>query len=124
MLLARHWNRQARAALFYAGQLGALALGTAGGAALLLGPWLSGMDPASHAYPAIVWLLSIWTVLHVTVGLIMHVYCLASRLRQRTTARHDIDLHNVSLYWHFTLLTVLITTLVIAGFPLVARGAA
>jgi cytochrome c oxidase subunit I+III len=36
------------------------------------------------------------------------------------TAQHDIDVHNVVLYWHFTALTVGVTALVIAGFPQVA----
>jgi cytochrome c oxidase subunit I+III len=67
-----------------------------------------------------VWLLVIWTVLHVAVGLLMHVYCFASRAAGRMTAEHDIDIHNVVLYWHFAIFTVAITTLVIAGFPLVA----
>jgi cytochrome c oxidase subunit I+III len=34
----------------------------------------------------------------------------------RMTARHEIDLGNVTLYWHFTLATALITVTVIAGF--------
>jgi cytochrome c oxidase subunit I+III len=36
------------------------------------------------------------------------------------TARYDIDMTNVALYWHFIALTVAITIGVIAGFPLVA----
>jgi cytochrome c oxidase subunit I+III len=36
------------------------------------------------------------------------------------TAEHDLDLHNVVLYWHFLILTVVLTVLVIGGFPLVA----
>ena len=35
------------------------------------------------------------------------------------TARHDIDIHNVELFWHFALVTALVTIAVIAGFPLV-----
>jgi cytochrome c oxidase subunit I+III len=35
------------------------------------------------------------------------------------TARHDIDIANVALYWHFIAITVVITVSVIAGFPLV-----
>ena len=36
------------------------------------------------------------------------------------TARHDIDITNVALYWHFAIVTTLVTVAVIAGFPLVA----
>jgi hypothetical protein len=42
------------------------------------------------------------------------------RLAGRMTARYDIDITNVALYWHFTALTAVITVAVIAGFPLVA----
>jgi cytochrome c oxidase subunit I+III len=118
--LARRWNRQDRAAAFYAGVLSAAGLAVAGAAALLAGPWVSGLDPASHVYPAIVWLLVIWTVLHVALGLVMQLYCVARRLAGRMTARHDIDIANVALFWHFVLLTTAVTVLVIAGFPLVA----
>jgi cytochrome c oxidase subunit I+III len=119
-LLARRWNRRDWAVGFYAGLLTAAALALAGGAALLAGPWLTGLDPKSHVYPAIVWLLAIWTAGHAVVGVIMQLYCLARRLAGRMTARHDIDISNVALYWHFAALTAVVTVAVIAGFPLVA----
>jgi cytochrome c oxidase subunit I+III len=119
-LLARRWNRRDLALRFYLALLSAIALSLAGSGALLAGPFLSELDPANHVYPAIVWMLAIWTALHVVVGVIMQLYCLARRLFGRMTARYDIDITNVALYWHFTILTVLITVLVIAGFPRVA----
>jgi cytochrome c oxidase subunit I+III len=48
----------------------------------------------------------------------MQLYCIARRLAGRMTARYDMDIHNVALYWHFTALTAAITVAVIAGFPL------
>jgi cytochrome c oxidase subunit I+III len=93
----------------------------AGAGALLMGPWRTGLDPAAHVYPAIVWLLAIWTAMHVAVGIVMLLYLLARRWAGRLTRTHDIDLHNVTLYWHFTMLTAAVTVLVVAGFPLVAR---
>ena len=118
-ILARRWNRADKARGFYIAGIGALGLALAGGAAMLAGPWLTGMDPSSHVYPAIVWLLAIWTALHAGVGAIMHSYCLARRVAGRMTARYDIDINNVVLFWHFVALTVFITVAVIAGFPLV-----
>jgi cytochrome c oxidase subunit I+III len=117
---ARRWNQRDRALSFYLGLLFAAVLSLAGGGALLAGPWLSNLDPTSHVYPAIVWVLVLWGAIHVAVGLIMQLYCMARRLAGRMTARYDIDITNVALYWHFSAITVAITIAVIAGFPLVA----
>jgi cytochrome c oxidase subunit I+III len=118
--LARRWNRRASAVGFYIGLLFAAVLGLAGGGALLAGPWLSGLNPQSHVYAATVWVLVSWVAVHIAVGVIMQLYCVARRLAGRMTARYDIDIHNVALYWHFLAVTVVITVAVIAGFPLVA----
>ena len=83
-----------------------------------MGPLSTGMDPQRHVYPAIVWLLVIWTVAHIAVGIVMQLYCAARRWARRLTPGHDIDIVNVGLYWHFVIATCAITTAVIAGFPL------
>ena len=119
-LVARRWNRIDKSVAFYAAALAAVALAGAGAAALVAAPWFTGLDPTSHVYPAMVWLLVLWTAAQVVVGLIMQLYCIARRLAGRMTAHYDIDIHNVALYWHFTALTAAITVAVIAGFPLVA----
>jgi cytochrome c oxidase subunit I+III len=117
---ARSWNKRDQAKRFYAGLAIAVVLAVAGGAALIAGPWLTGLDPASNAYPATVWLLALWAALHVAIGVITQIYCLASRIAGRMTARYDIDINITALYWHFTILTAVLTALVIGGFPLVA----
>jgi cytochrome c oxidase subunit I+III len=76
------------------------------------------MDPSQHVYSATVWLLIIWTVLHAALGIVMQLYCLARRVAGRMTARYDIDIHNVVLYWHFTAIMVVVTVAIISGFPL------
>jgi len=119
-VLARRWNRNDHAAAFYTGLLFASILAIGGGAALLAGPWVTELDPTSHVYPATVWILVIWTTLQVLIGVIMQLYCIARRVTGRMTARYDIDIHNVVLYWHFTAFTAVVTVAVIAGFPLVA----
>ena len=119
-VFGRRWNRSDRAAPFYMGLLSAVALALAGAGALLAGPWVSGLDPTRHVYPATVWVLVLWTAIHVGVGVIMQLYCVSRRLAGRMTARYDIDITNVALYWHFIAITVVITIAVIAGFPLVA----
>ena len=90
----------------------------AAGAALMAGPWLTGLDPTSHSYPAIVWTLVGWIVAHFAAGMIMQAYCLARSIFDKLTPQYDADLWNVTLYWHFTAFCGLLTALVIGGFPL------
>jgi cytochrome c oxidase subunit I+III len=116
--LAQHWNRRDHVVGFYLGLLCAAVLAVAGGGAFLAGPWVSGLDPTRHVYSAIVWVLAIWTAAHAALGLIMQLYCVARRLAGRMTARYDIDITNVALYWRFTAITAVVTVAVIAGFPL------
>ncbi|AKF04012.1 cytochrome c oxidase subunit I [Sandaracinus amylolyticus] len=120
VVLCRRLLRRTSARTFHLALLGAIALAVASVPALLAGPYLSGLDPTRHAYDATVWLLLAWTALHVVLGVLMQVHCLARRIVGHMTPEHDIDLHNVVLYWHFTVLTAVITALVVAGFPSVA----
>ena len=83
----------------------------------MLGPALTGLDPTAHAYPATVWLLCAWTAGHVALGVLMLLYCIARRCAGRMTAVHDIDIRNVTLYWHFIAIKLLVTVATIAGFP-------
>jgi cytochrome c oxidase subunit I+III len=118
--LGRGLNRRDAGIGFFAAVGGASMLALAGGAALLAGPWLTGMDPTRHAYPATVWVLAGWTAVHVAAGVIMQLYCIARRAAGRMTSAHDIDIQNVTLYWHFVAITALVTVAVIAGFPQLA----
>ena len=119
-LLARRLNAKYEGIAFHLCLCAGVVLSALGAVALVLGPWRSGLDPTVHAYGATVWILVIWTVLHVAIGTIMLTYCVIGRLAGRITQTYDMDLHNVVLYWHFAFLTTAITTAVIAGFPLVA----
>ena len=75
------------------------------------------MKPTIHVYPAIVWILAIWALAHAAVGAVMQLYCLARSLAGRLTAEHDLELHNVVLYWHFLAITAVVTFAVIGLFP-------
>lgn len=75
------------------------------------------MDPTRHVYPAIVWVLVIWTVVHAGVGAVMQLYCLARSFAGRLTDRYDMDLCNVVLYWHFMAVTAVSAFAVIGLFP-------
>ncbi|MFN0102617.1 MAG: cytochrome c oxidase subunit I [Bryobacteraceae bacterium] len=117
-MLARRWNREDNGPAFYAGMGVAILLATGAAYGLIAGPNQAGMDPKAHVYPALVWLLSIWSMLHVAAGIVMQIYCVARRYAGCMTARYDIDIANVTLYWHFVAITVAATVGVIAGFPL------
>jgi len=116
-LLARRANVRDRPAALYGALVLAGACGLGATAAFLWTPLAAGLDPTAHAYPAIVWLLVAWTALHVALGVLMQAYCIARRLAGRMTARHDIDMQNVALYWHFVALTAAVTIGTIVGFP-------
>lgn len=120
-MLSRRLNHGGHTIAFIVSLLAAAMASVAGGAALVAGPWTTGLDPTSHIYPAIVWVIVIWTVFHVAIGVIMLLYCVARSIAGRLTARDDIDIANVALYWHFAAITSVMTIAVIAGFPLVAR---
>ncbi|WP_417601446.1 cytochrome c oxidase subunit I [Pararhodobacter oceanensis] len=114
-LAARQWNAaghigRARAALITAPLL------TAGGAAALTLS-VQALEPTTHVYPAIIWALMIWVVAHALVGLIMQLYCLAGSLTGKLTPRYDADLWNITLFWHFLCLTVLVAGAVIGLAP-------
>src|SRR5690606_14394234 len=88
MLLARTLNergpRGARLAL-----LASLAVTLAASLAGLAGPYVYEMDPTAHVYPAIVWVVILWTIAHAAVGIVMQLYCLARSLAGRMTGEHD-----------------------------------
>jgi cytochrome c oxidase subunit I+III len=121
MLMARRWNRSDWSVGFYGAMMISLGSAAAGIAALLAGPFVTDLDPTRHVYDATVWMIVIWTAVHIVIGLIMQLYCMARRLAGRMTARYDIEISNVVLYWHFVALTVIMGVGVIAGFPLVTR---
>jgi cytochrome c oxidase subunit I+III len=68
----------------------------------------------------VVWILLIWTVLHVGAGIVMQLYCIARSFAGLLTPTFDIDICNVTLFWHFAAATTLIAVAVVALFPMVA----
>ena len=114
---ARRWNGRNHAPLFYLSIAAGVGFAVAGAVALIAGPWTHRMVPSRHVYSATVWVLVAWTALHVGVGVVMQLYCAARRWAGRMTARHDIDIWNTTLYWHFVALMTVVTVVVIAVFP-------
>ncbi len=120
MLLSKKLNRRENAIGFYISTLAAISLALVAAATLVAGPWLHNMDPTEHVYQASVCVLVLWTVIHLAVGVVMQLYCVARRAAGKMTHRFDADIVNVTLYWHFMMLTAGITGLTIALFPMVA----
>lgn len=89
-----------------------------GAAAALNAPYAYGLDPATNVYPATIWVLMIWLALHCGVGSVMQLYCVARSLTRRMTAEHDIDIRNVTLFWHFNAVTAGVTVPTVSLFPL------
>jgi cytochrome c oxidase subunit I+III len=119
-LASRRANRQDATGRFVVLMAAAVVFACAGAGALVAGPWLTNLDPTAHVYPATVWVLACWAAVHLLVGGVMQLYCVARRLAGRMTGTCDVDIANVVLYWHFSALTTVVTVAVIAGFPLVA----
>ena len=117
MLFARRANAGDRRGLTRLCLLVAMLLTLAACCAGLAGPYLTGLDPTAHVYPAIVWVVALWTVAHGGVGVVMQLYCLARSIAGRMSARHDMDLVNVVLYWHFLVITAIMSFGVIGLFP-------
>ncbi|WP_286762508.1 MULTISPECIES: cytochrome c oxidase subunit I [Rhodopirellula] len=120
VVMARRLNRGNHSVGFYSSSLLAVAATVASGAALVWGPYSNGMDPTVHVYSSTAGVLVLWTVVHLVLGATMLVYCIARRLFGKMDAKHDADIVNITLGWHFLLLTVAITGSVLALFPWVA----
>jgi cytochrome c oxidase subunit I+III len=119
-MLSLRWNRAGHRGRFYVALIAAMLCGIGAALTLVESPTATGMEATSHAYAAIVWALVVWTVSHLALGVLMQAYCVWSAAGGRLTPEHDIDISNVTLYWHFMIITAAVTVAVIAGFPLVA----
>ena len=117
-LAARGANRRHRPGAARLLLAGGAAIAAAAIAALLYAPWAAGLEPTAHAYPATVWVLAVWVTLHLGVGIIAQLYCLARSLAGRMSAAHDIDIANTALYWHFMAASAAVHFAVVALFPL------
>jgi cytochrome c oxidase subunit I+III len=118
-MLARQLNEKGPTGCRFA-LVAAAAVTIAASLAGLAGPYLTGMDPTSNVYPATVWVIALWTVIHGVVGVVMQLYCLARSLTGNMTGEYDQDIRNVTLYWHFMAFTAVVTFGVLGLFPLVA----
>ena len=78
----------------------------------------AGLDPTAHAYPAIVWTLYGYFLLHVALALLMGLYVPARFFAGHLAPGCDIDLRNTALFWYFTVLQGMLAMATIHLFPL------
>ncbi|MBL3704507.1 cytochrome c oxidase subunit I [Sulfitobacter sp. BDSS02] len=114
-LWARGANRRGSVSLARGALVAAPLLAGIGGVALIGSVWA--LEPTTHVYPAILWALAIWVVVHTGVGVIMQGYCLAGSVFGKMTPRYDADIWNVSLFWHFHVLSAVVACAVMGLAP-------
>jgi cytochrome c oxidase subunit I+III len=97
--------------------LGSASLLVFGGLELL---WLfaSNLDPTAHSYPAIVWTILLYLLLHMALGVVMGIYVLARFRAGRLAPGYDIDLRNVALFWYFVVFMGVLAMATVHLFPL------
>ena len=97
--------------------LGCACLLAFGGLELL---WLLGanLDPTAHSYPAIIWTILLYLLIHVALSLVMGLYVLARLRAGRLAPGFDIDLRNSALFWYFTAIMGVIAMATVHLFPL------
>ncbi|MBP1884325.1 cytochrome c oxidase subunit I [Sinorhizobium mexicanum] len=117
VVLARRYNAVGYVLIMRLCLTASFALTCAASVAALAGPWAHVMQPTTHVYPAIVWILVIWVLAHAAVGAVMQIYCLARSFAGSLTRQYDADLSNVVLFWHFFVITAALTFPVLALFP-------
>jgi cytochrome c oxidase subunit I+III len=97
--------------------LGCAAMVAFGGLELL---WLfsAGLDPTAHSYPAIIWTILLYLLIHVVLSLVMGIYVLARWWAGHLAPGFDADLRNSALFWYFTMIMGLIAMATVHLFPL------
>ena len=88
--------------------------------ALALGwMWLAGLgtDPTVHGYGASVWTLLGYMALHVAIGIVMALWCLARLQLGMIDAWRSLTLRLCLLWWRFTAAATVLTLVLVTVFP-------
>ncbi|RLQ88426.1 cytochrome c oxidase subunit I [Notoacmeibacter ruber] len=117
---ARETNRRGRGGIAKFCLTGAFVLTIVGAGALAISFWASDLEPTTHSFPAICGAITIWTLAHLGLGLTMQGYGLAGMIFGKLTTRYDADLWNITLFWHFMLVTMAAAAFMIGVFPILA----
>ncbi|MBP0483996.1 cytochrome c oxidase subunit I [Sagittula salina] len=101
----------------------ALLLGAVPVGALGLGAWCwaalaAGLDPTVTSFDAMVWILILWTGLHLSLNWVMHLYVAARIGAGICQPAYRADVINLTLFGHFVAVTVAVTFVLLALFPM------
>ncbi len=77
----------------------------------------SGLDPTRHSFDSTVWAIIGYHLLHMGVGLVLATYTMARTLAGHLTSRHNTDLNNTALFWHYTVGIGIVSLLVLFLVP-------
>jgi cytochrome c oxidase subunit I+III len=91
--------------------------------ALVVGwQWLTslGIDPTRHSYGAAVWALLGYVALHVVIAGTMSLWCIVRASAGMIDSWRSLSLRVCLLWWRFTTVIVIVSLLLVAGFPHVA----
>ena len=113
--VARPLHRAGRVPLAQALLAGGAVAGLGGAGAMVLS--VLHLDPTAHVYPAILYAIAVWTAVHTIPGVIMQLYCLAGTIFGKVLPTYDAPIWNTVLYWHFLLVTALVSAFVIGALP-------
>lgn len=117
VLAVRKMNRSAKTNLVQSTLAIAILAAIAGTTMIAWSVRVAELDPTAHVYPAMIWAMVIWMGVHIGVGILMQGFCLAASFAGRLDSKHDAYIWNVSLYWHFLIVTVVVTAFVVGIAP-------
>jgi cytochrome c oxidase subunit I+III len=102
-----------------------LLLAAALAAGLLLALWVvqagTAPDPSAGSYAASVGVLIGWAAMHVVIGLVMALWCVARLLAGMLNSWRCLTLRICTLFAGFTAATTVIVLILVAGFPYALR---
>ncbi len=76
-----------------------------------------GIDPTRHSYGASVWTLIVWVGMHVAIGALMAMWCLARLWLGMIDSWRCVTLRVSLLWWRFSVVTTVLVVVMVTGFP-------
>ncbi len=117
MAYAKRANQRAQRSGFWLGIITAFVFGVAFLIYLIPLFARADLDPTRHGFDASVWAVMGYHFFHVCIALLLAGYSMARVVVGHLTPRHDTDLRNTALFWHYTTGTGILALLAVFLFP-------